>query len=96
MASGGHTSAGHYAALKDICGTSLRPSSQSAVRRPARSDARPRELRYVSCDPATLARDLKQLLAAAPYRLEALHLFDLFPQTFHLETVALLHLQEQH
>ncbi|MGH9541434.1 MAG: class I SAM-dependent RNA methyltransferase [Terriglobales bacterium] len=58
--------------------------------------ARPGEIRYVSCDPATLARDLKQLLAAAPYRLDALHLFDLFPQTFHLETVALLHLEEQH
>lgn len=54
--------------------------------------ARPRELRYLSCDPATLARDLKQLLAAAPYRLDALHLFDLFPQTFHIETLAVLQL----
>lgn len=54
--------------------------------------ARPRELRYLSCDPATLARDLKQLLAAAPYRLAALHLFDLFPQTFHIETLAVLQL----
>ena len=41
---------------------------------------------YVSCDPATLARDLVTLLAAG-YRLEQLHLVDLFPQTFHLETV---------
>ena len=44
---------------------------------------------YVSCDPATLARDLVVLLSAG-YRVEQAHLVDLFPQTFHLETV--LHL----
>lgn len=41
---------------------------------------------YVSCDPVTLARDLVVLLAGG-YRMEQLHLVDLFPQTFHLETV---------
>ena len=46
-------------------------------------------LTYVSCDPATLARDLQGLLAAG-YAIEQAHLVDLFPQTFHLETV--LHL----
>ena len=46
-------------------------------------------LRYVSCDPATLARDLVALLSAG-YRIEETHLFDLFPQTFHIETVLLL------
>ena len=46
-------------------------------------------IRYVSCDPATLARDLAPLLAAG-YRIEETHLFDLFPQTFHIESVMLL------
>jgi 23S rRNA (uracil1939-C5)-methyltransferase len=41
---------------------------------------------YVSCDPATLARDLR-VLSAAGYRIESAHLVDLFPQTFHMETV---------
>lgn len=44
---------------------------------------------YVSCDPATLARDLVVLLGEG-YAIEQAQLFDLFPQTFHLETV--LHL----
>lgn len=41
---------------------------------------------YVSCDPATLARDLRVLLAAG-YAIQRVTLADLFPQTFHLETV---------
>ena len=49
----------------------------------------PREIVIVSCDPATLARDLPGLLAAG-YRLEEMTLVDLFPQTFHVETVVRL------
>jgi 23S rRNA (uracil1939-C5)-methyltransferase/tRNA (uracil-5-)-methyltransferase len=49
----------------------------------------PRTVVYVSCDPATQMRDLKQLLAAG-YALTAVQPFDLFPQTRHLECVLTL------
>ncbi len=44
---------------------------------------------YVSCDPATLVRDLRVLIAAG-YKIEQITLADLFPQTFHLETIVRL------
>lgn len=53
---------------------------------------RPPRLVIVSCDPATLARDLAGLVGAG-YKIERLTLVDLFPQTYHLETVAHLKLQ---
>jgi 23S rRNA (uracil1939-C5)-methyltransferase len=49
----------------------------------------PPRLTYVSCDPATLGRDLAALQESG-YRLAQLHLIDLFPQTFHIESVARL------
>ena len=50
---------------------------------------RPAEFSYVSCDPATLARDLKKLIAGG-YVIHSLAAFDLFPQTHHVETVVRL------
>ncbi|MGE5644448.1 MAG: class I SAM-dependent RNA methyltransferase [Acidobacteriota bacterium] len=64
---------------------------KSAVRELLR--LKPPRLNIVSCDPATFARDLGAL-AAGGYRLDALTLIDLFPQTFHIETVARLRLEE--
>jgi 23S rRNA (uracil1939-C5)-methyltransferase len=44
---------------------------------------------YLSCDPATLARDLKELVSGG-WRISEIHLVDLFPQTFHIETCLML------
>ena len=49
----------------------------------------PERVVYVSCDPATLARDVK-LLGEQGYQLKRYKVFDLFPRTFHVETVCLL------
>jgi 23S rRNA (uracil1939-C5)-methyltransferase len=48
--------------------------------------APPQRILYVSCDPATLARDIARL--ATRFSLRSLRCFDLFPQTSHTETVA--------
>jgi len=50
---------------------------------------RPERITYVSCEPPTLARDLV-LFAKAGYDCTEVHLFDLFPQTFHMETAVRL------
>jgi 23S rRNA (uracil1939-C5)-methyltransferase len=50
----------------------------------------PATIVYVSCDPATLARDLKALTEAG-YSIDSIALADLFPQTYHLESIVKLH-----
>jgi 23S rRNA (uracil1939-C5)-methyltransferase len=50
---------------------------------------KPQQIAYISCDPATLARDLGQIMGAG-YQLVQLSLLDLFPQTYHIETVVLM------
>ena len=60
-----------------------------ATARDAILKMQPPKVVYVSCDPATLARDVAELCGAG-YTLEKAQAFDLFPRTFHVETVALL------
>jgi 23S rRNA (uracil1939-C5)-methyltransferase len=52
-------------------------------------DLHPTHISYVSCDPATLARDLRKLFAGG-YTIGSIRGFDLFPQTHHVETVVCL------
>lgn len=63
---------------------------KSAVRHLLR--LRPARLHLVACDPATLARDLAHLVQGG-YRIERMTMVDLFPQTYHLETLVHLTLQ---
>jgi 23S rRNA (uracil1939-C5)-methyltransferase len=87
----------HAGRVEDVIGT-LRPAD-FVITNPPRTgmDARivrsitassARTVVYISCDPATLARDLRAL--GEGWRLTSLRAFDLFPQTAHVETVAVL------
>jgi tRNA/tmRNA/rRNA uracil-C5-methylase (TrmA/RlmC/RlmD family) len=52
---------------------------------------KPKEISYVSCEPSTLARDLR-ILCESLYHIESITAIDLFPQTHHVETVVRLKL----
>ncbi|MEM9537302.1 MAG: 23S rRNA (uracil(1939)-C(5))-methyltransferase RlmD [Cyanobacteria bacterium P01_E01_bin.45] len=55
----------------------------------------PATLVYISCNPATLARDLDVLVNNGPFSLDTYQTADFFPQTAHVETAAILHLADQ-
>jgi 23S rRNA (uracil1939-C5)-methyltransferase len=83
----GHTGKGPAVPLKPDLAV-VDPPRSGLGERVARSIANlgaPRVC-YVSCDPTTLARDLSHLFAGG-YRIEQMHLVDMFPQTYHIETV---------
>jgi 23S rRNA (uracil1939-C5)-methyltransferase len=52
-------------------------------------DLNPQEIVYISCDPSTLARDLRYF-SEKGYSLQSLHAFDMFPQTAHVETIVVI------
>jgi 23S rRNA (uracil1939-C5)-methyltransferase len=61
----------------------------NARARQALVDLAPQQIIYISCDPSTLARDLKYF-SEAGYSLQSVHAFDMFPQTAHVETMTVL------
>ena len=64
-----------------------RSGAEAAVRHMARMG--PRRVVYVSCHPATLARDAQELVTSQGYRLKAAGIADMFPHTHHVEAIAL-------
>ena len=84
------SNAGRSAAVDFVLLDPPRAGAESAVIKGI-VDLHPAKISYVSCDPATLARDLKKLIAAG-YFIGSIKAFDLFPQTHHVETVVRLHL----
>ena len=52
--------------------------------------AGPPKIVYVSCEPSTLARDLRVLSGSGPYEIESVDAVDMFPQTHHVETVVVM------
>lgn len=86
------------AAVEDAVRTPLDPPPDVVVLDPPRTGVsgaalggvlawRPARIIYVSCDPATLARDAARIIAAR-YAIRAIDAFDLFPNTAHVEAVA--------
>ena len=64
-------------------------AGMNAKARQALVKLNPSQIIYISCDPGTLARDLKHL-AEADYAINNLHAYDMFPQTMHIEMITSL------
>lgn len=79
------------AVLKDVDVAILNPPRKGCepVFLETLSSLKPSRIVYISCDPATLARDLT-LLSAKGYKITAVQPFDMFPQTAHVETIVSL------
>jgi len=63
-------------------------SAEAAIE--AMANLRPQRIVYISCDPATLARDVNRFCAAGRYTLVEVAFVDMFPQTYHIEAVVKL------
>jgi 23S rRNA (uracil1939-C5)-methyltransferase len=66
-----------------------RAGAMEVIKSLSRAADRPRRIVYVSCNPATLARDGEHLVHVLGYRLEAAGVADMFPHTSHIESIAL-------
>ena len=66
----------------------------SPLLRKSLAEKGPEILAYVSCDPATLARDAKELTAVS-YRLGEIRLYDFYPQTAHIESLAVFYREKE-
>jgi 23S rRNA (uracil1939-C5)-methyltransferase len=79
----GRFEGGETAVILDPPRTGCPPEMLEALRQ-----SRPRQVLYVSCHPATLARDLNVLCAGGVFELKKIVPLDMFPQTQHVECVA--------
>lgn len=53
-------------------------------------EMKPLKIGYISCNPSTLARDLKLFVESGEYEIEVIKPFDMFPQTYHVESIVLI------
>lgn len=93
----------HFSAMKlfaESCGQVVKESPDLLIVDPPRpglakpvrefiAQLKPQKLLYVSCDPSTLARDTGFFVSEAKYKIVKTALFDLYPNTYHMESIVL-------